>query len=529
MTVSFVKAAAVLVTVLFPLVRPAPIEKQNMREMNGNMHRIVDDYNLVMFSRTQNRTLIREDYGVVWKSDTSDMIGVKIIYSGEDPNANAVTALEPALWETGVCQSLDCRNFMCVGWCDISALGRDGVVENLKEVSHIIVGTMPEANGFTGSGTVKTQAIAAMQINTMLRKYPELTGKGVKIGIISDSFNLRAGTLAGGAVRVNGTSEEADIKSGNLPGGDRRVKVLNEPDLDFSVPVNDEGRVMAQLIYDLVPDAEIVFSSGFLNIGGFFASAIEALVDDGCDVIVDDLRADGFEPIFQLGPTPQAADEAANVDGVAYFTVARNLASRSWETRGYKDTSCPDNAIFKNYLSCHDFGNGGALQRVRKFVNTPLTFYWDDPWTSVSGLPGPQSDLDIFAVHIETGELLQYSATPNAGGDAVEKLYFDVTKQPQPFNLVIAKRSGPSPLIIKWIDQGLLFSDPPAEAATLTGIGLAPGVAAVGAAPEKQVFGQMDLEFFSSRGGIPLIFDHKGNRHSKELVLHQPRFVAPDG
>ena len=51
---------------------------------------------------------------------------------------------------------------------------------------------------------------------------------------------------------------------------------------------NDEGRAMAQLIYDLIPGVQIYFYTGFLF--GNFAEAITALVEVGCDVIVDDIR-----------------------------------------------------------------------------------------------------------------------------------------------------------------------------------------------------------------------------------------------
>jgi len=527
MTGHFVKILAAVMAISFPLVRPSPVPDN--KKLNGKMHQLVDEFVLSSLSRSENRTLLTDIYGVVWKSSMGDEIGVKIIYSGEDPNANAASALEPVLLDTGACKYLDCRDYMCAGWCDISALGKGGVIETLSEVSHILLGAKAETNAFTGSGTIKTQAIAATQINTMLRKYPELTGKGVKVGIISDSFNSRAGDIPNpdypdyDKFVVSGTSEETDIESGNLPGGKRRVKVLIEPDPDFKFLPSDEGRAMAQVLYDLVPDAEIVFRSGFLNVAGFIGSGIEDLVEEGCDIIIDDIRADGFEPVFQLGPTPKAAEKAVNDHGVAYFTVARNFGSRSWEGRGYKDTSCPDYDFFQHYVSCHDFGNGKAFQRITQAGLSSLTFYWDDPWFSVSGLPGPKTDLDIFAFDVNGGMIC--STEVNAGGDAVEQI-----RLPRgTYNFVIAKYSGPSPSIIKWIDVGVFSSVPTAESSTLTGIGLAPSVAAVGAASEKQVFGQLELQSYSSRGGIPLVFDDKGNRFSQELIPRQPRFVAPDG
>ena len=149
---------------------------------------------------------------------------------------------------------------------------------------------------FTGSGTVKNQAIAALQVTELYERYPELlnTRKGdgqerMKIGIISNSYDFD---------QFSDTTEADDIATGNLPSEDdgNKVLVLNDnPVTGIGYDPDDEGRAMAQLIYDILPNVQMYFYTGFLPQGNF-VEAIEKLVEVGCDVIVDDLRKYTTQP-----------------------------------------------------------------------------------------------------------------------------------------------------------------------------------------------------------------------------------------
>jgi len=82
-----------------------------------------------------------------------------------------------------------------------------------------------------------------------------VNGSGIKIGVISDSYNFLGGEATG-------------INSGDLPG------VGNPSGFQSSVNVlrdatfgTDEGRAMIELIHDLAPGAEILFHSAFNNPG----------------------------------------------------------------------------------------------------------------------------------------------------------------------------------------------------------------------------------------------------------------------
>jgi hypothetical protein len=193
--------------------------------------------------------------------------------------------------------STSCFDYLITGWMNLC----DETLNEIEELSEVTFvkptsssrstqnNNDPNNNDrFTGSGSVKSQAIAALQITTLLEQYPglDLTGEGLKIGIISNSYdqNIEACT-------PKDITEQDDIQTGNLPSAEDGNKVIVLNDNALKAPgqcSNDEGRAMAQLIYDLIPGVQIYFYTGFLF--GNFAEAITALVEVGCDVIVDDIR-----------------------------------------------------------------------------------------------------------------------------------------------------------------------------------------------------------------------------------------------
>ena len=288
------------------LLHPDTVGGEFVREQNGKMHEIaravakarsvssnsrrLAPYGSSPSQESQERMYtmeldrLAEANDLMWRGD---QIAVQVTSSRGEPDA--ATVLNSALMEIDGFDVTDCRSYQCSGWMDINILED---VESLPDVQCIVASIRPDCSGsFTGSGTVRTQAIAATQVDKVAEKYPELTGAGFNIGIIADSFNT--GNNGTGRVVVN-TSEEDDIDSGNLPGGDKRVIILDD---NPSSPTDDEGRATAQLIYDLVPDPQMYFHTGFLPQDNI-AAAIEALVDAGCDVIVDDVSK--FDSIRHL-------------------------------------------------------------------------------------------------------------------------------------------------------------------------------------------------------------------------------------
>ena len=82
----------------------------------------------------------------------------------------------------------------------------------------------------------------------------QLTGAGVKVGVMSDSYNMRP----------NNPANLIDVPNGDLPGPGNPegnltpVQVLQELTVGKGT---DEGRAMLQIIHDIVPGAALAFLS----------------------------------------------------------------------------------------------------------------------------------------------------------------------------------------------------------------------------------------------------------------------------
>jgi hypothetical protein len=110
----------------------------------------------------------------------------------------------------------------------------------------------------------------------------QVNGAGIKIGIISTSFDTQ-GQLSN------------DIANGELPGfsdpSSQPVQILKDL-APGNLVADDEGRALAQIIYDIAPGAELLF---YTSIGEFntvddtsYAAAIAALTKAGANIIVED-------------------------------------------------------------------------------------------------------------------------------------------------------------------------------------------------------------------------------------------------
>ena len=241
-------------------------------------------------------------------------------------------------------------------------------------------------------------------------------GSGVKVGILSDSFDQATEAADGGPLA---TTAPKDIESGDLPGlgdppgtgdnpcGDLTAVENLEDDIGDSVEEDtDEGRAMAQIVHDLAPKADIAFASAF-NGEGAFANNIRKLADPlvGAKVIADDV----FyleEPFFQDGPVAVAVNEVVE-SGATYFSAAGNNSLvdgeghqiASWETPKFRDAgSCPPAIEELGATSCLDFDPGTQTDRtfgikVARGATLKVDLQWDEPWLGV------ETDLDAFLLN----------------------------------------------------------------------------------------------------------------------------------
>jgi len=385
-----------------------------------------------------------------------------------------------------------------------------------------------KTNLFYGGGLpvpVISQGDTAQRSYIARKKY-NVSGKGVKVGILSDSYN-------------NLGTANIGVLHGELPGPGNPFNYKKPVDVleDLDSFGTDEGRAMAEIVHDVAPGAELAFHTA--NVGeADFAQGIQDLANKGCKVIADDVFYFD-EPFFQDGIIAQSVD-LAKKNGVAYFSAAGNNYNSSYESDYHPTT---DEALGPGNGTAHNFSAPGATPRYYQPIYIPsggsfiASFQWDQPSFTASGA-GSQSDLDIYLIDI-TGNIVAAGATDNIkSGDPIEVFGYDNNTPDYTFFLVILKYDGPDPTHIKYnmYNDAQFYLTTPAIpgilAPTLVGHAKAEGAIATGAAfyLNTPAYGvdTPKVEFFSSLGGVANYFDVKGNRIAP-FVRRKPEITAPDG
>ncbi|MCK4950706.1 MAG: S8 family serine peptidase [Gammaproteobacteria bacterium] len=407
----------------------------------------------------------------------------------------------------------------------LSILGMENIATYGRMVSgYLPVSQLEKAAGLTPlklarpayarvmTGSVTSQGDAAMLADNARTSFG-VNGSGITIGTLSDSYNCLGGAAG-------------DVTTNDLPAG---ITVLTEETGCGSG--TDEGRAIMQIIHDVAPGANQAFHTAFDGTASFAAGIIDLATVANADIINDDVIYYA-EPMFQDGIIAQAVDSVKAM-GVAYFSAAGNQASQSYEAtfvdsgiEGYSTGSVQ-----------HDFNAGSgtdALMQVTIPGNTQVifVFQWDDPFFSVSGSPGADTDMDII-LYSSSGRALAGGVSDNIGGDAVEVLGIITKGGPtKTYQIGIERFSGPNPGKIKFSYFGnMTINEYATNSSTSYGHPIAAGGQAVGAVRYSQTpdYGVSPpiLEYFSSKGGTPILFDVSGNPVNE--IRQKPDFTAPNG
>ena len=381
----------------------------------------------------------------------------------------------------------------------------------------------------------------------LARRESGATGKGVRVGALSDSFDCAPGAFEPGAPF---TRAAQDIANGDLP---RDVLVLKDLSSTPSDDCSDEGRAMMQLIHDVAPGSPLAFYTAFESQEDF-AAGIRALAAAGSKVIVDDIIYFA-EPMFEDGIIAQAVDDVFE-DGVAYFSSAGNDARQSYESR-YRSSTEPGISGPR-----HDFATGRGVDGLQTATAsagsaTLLSVQWDQPSLSANGRRGAQSDIDVWfydmngdPIEICTDDPLQLVCQipgfdANVGADAVETpIMVNFSDADIEVQIGIELYEGPAPNYVKYVwfdlDAGVFSVDEYDTASgTVYGHANAAGAEAVGAAawyqteewgsPLRPQCVPACLNSFSSAGGSPVFFGANGRRLGAPVVRLKPGITGPDG
>jgi hypothetical protein len=372
--------------------------------------------------------------------------------------------------------------------------------------------------------TVHSQGDTAQGSNLARKKYKS-NGNGVKVAILSDSYNNLGGA-------------ENGIQNGELPGPqnpnnfNKPVKIL----LDHNCCGFDEGRAMAEIIHDVAPGAELGFVTGVFGAAPF-AGAIGNLANLGYKVIVDDIVY-LEQPYFQDGIIAQAVDKAVE-KGVAFFSSAGNSSAQSYESVFRPSTY---EMLGPGFGTAHNFGATGAKPQYLQPVSVPpggsftLVLQWDEPFFSGGG-EGAQSDIDVYIFDIN-GNIVGSSSDQNIiSGDPIEITGAGNEGTNNVLFISILKKSGGNPSRLKYILYGEVsfFAAAPIPgqfASTIAGHANSKGAITTAAVPywATPAYGTALplVEAFSSLGGTRILFDKGGKRIPAE-IRRKPEITAPDG
>lgn len=376
-------------------------------------------------------------------------------------------------------------------------------------------------------GVISSSGDTTVRANLVRSGY-SISGNGVKVGIISNSFaTILSGTTATLPLQpitdppnpipqtFNTNTATQDVANGDLP---NNVHILE----DFPVQRSDEGRAMAQIIHDLAPGAQLYFRTGFFSPGDF-ALGIKQLKDSGCTVIVDDVTFI-TEPFMKDGIVAKTVDTVAS-EGVSYFSAAGNFANKSYEKNF---TPVDATSIGFAGKSAHDFsGTGDMFQKIRLAPgNYTFVLQWVDNIYSAGETSGTNYDLDMFISRNTDGSGLIGFNRDNTLGDPIE--FIPVTI-PGPdsvdYNVLIVNNTTTgNPSRIKYIvfSGGIRFMEYNEGNSTLVGQANAMGAIAVGAARYDKAPPYMNpplIESFSSLGGTT----------TNGVIRQKPDIVGPDG
>jgi Ca2+-binding RTX toxin-like protein len=332
-----------------------------------------------------------------------------------------------------------------------------------------------------------------------------VNGAGIKIGILSDSYNVLGGAAS-------------DIAQGLLPSNG--VTVLKEGPPGST----DEGRALAELIHATAPGAQLYFYSAYYSEQDF-ANGMLALAAAGCQVIVDDIAWED-EPFFQLaGPVDTAAQQVV-AQGVNYFSAAGNEG-----TNFFQGAFTPAATFIPGVgtVTAEQFPGGSFYQTatIPAGANITLSLQWNAPYEAAN-----PATLSLVAVAPDGSVVTSFQ--PNQEPAAL--LDFPVLAASQTYRIYVTQLPGTAaPGQFKDVLEGggtLSGQGVGVGSGSIIGHELVPGVNAVGAvniADTPAEGGTPTPEPYSSTGPGELLLSQNGTPLAQPQTLDAPAFLAPDG
>jgi hypothetical protein len=362
--------------------------------------------------------------------------------------------------------------------------------ERVAALDFVIAVRQPD-RAVAGVGSVTTEGDAILGAADARRLFG-VTGRGVKVGVISDSVDGIASSVA----------------SGDLPPD---VQILR-----YGTGAG-EGTAMLEIVHDLAPDATLAFFGP--TTPGDMVDAVNALANAGCQVIVDDLLFRG-EPYFEDGPIVQAM-EAAVSRGIVYITHAGNDAPNN-DQRDFVGIG-PLGGPTRNV---EGFPNSSGVNgfTVPPHSRLGIVMQWSDPAGAAA------DDYDLYVVDTHGNIVAKSDDTQDGNDDPLEVLGVpNDTDSPQRFYAVIDLYQGTPQRINVNFDREMYDIDFHSPAGSIGCAQKSLGAITVGAIRASDP-GNDTIEAFSSQGPCDVFFPRPERRSKPDITaIDGVRITGADG
>ena len=372
-------------------------------------------------------------------------------------------------------------------WIPTTALDDFAALDVVDEV------TLPDY-AVTRAGSATTEGDAIHRAN-LVRAWSDLSGAGVKVGVISDGV---------------------DSMSDSQRGGDLPASVEIDPDLPGE---GDEGTALLEIVHDLAPGASLAFSGPIGSLE--MVQAIDWLANDafggtGADIIVDDL---GFyrEPYFEDGAVALAAADAV-AGGAVFVSAGGNYARRHYEAEfvdggdGFHAFAANDTAmaIASGFVLVPPSSLRG---RVTAFLQ------WNDRW----GAAG--TDYDLFVCrggwkptkfNLQNGRCAGSTRIQDGDDRPYERAVVNLPPGASADLYIHRYTAGPATRLELFVVTGSI-KEHGVPAGGIVGHPAVAGVLATGAIGSGDL-GHDELEGFSDYGASEIYFPTRETREKPDLI-----------
>ena len=286
----------------------------------------------------------------------------------------------------------------------------------------------PADKAITNTGSVVSEGDYT-HLASSARTMFNVSGTGVKVGVLSDSTDFLAQSQATGDLpNVTVITNAAGVLQNGFDGRSRK----------------GEGTAMLEIVHDIAPGAELFFATASGGEAAFADNVRRLRNIYRCDIIVDDVGFPLSSP-FQDGEGARAVSEVL-ADGALYFSSAGNEGNKNDGTSSAWEGDFQE--VVTDGIHHHMFGSTAfnTVTRTQALANYAF-LTWADP------LERSTNDYDLFVFDQTATKLL--NAANNYQDSTTDPIEAFVKLQPG-YQIVIVRASGESRFLHLDVGRGRL-------------------------------------------------------------------------